>query len=72
VSTLQSSELTKFTKRKNTHQLGPHTTFPADKVEPIIQQILEKYLQHEQYQSVVCRLTAQRLSEVKKILLTHH
>jgi len=51
-------------KLENTHQLGPHRTFPTEALRLIIEETLEKYLKHEQYDSHLCGLMSKLLSEV--------
>jgi len=71
VSSYRSTEVSSprpRTRLDNTYRLEPCTKFPAEMVQLLIKQILEKYLQHEEYKSDLCRLMAKQLSEVRK----HH
>jgi len=67
-----SSSLRPPTKTENTYQLGPRGTFPAGKVQLIIRQTLEKYLEQAEYGTDLCHLMSKRLSEVRDLVLTRH
>jgi len=72
VSTYYSNDLASLrppTRLENTYQLGPRRAFPVDRVQLIIKQILEKYLEHEQYKSHLCGMMSKKLSEVRNHLL---
>jgi len=56
------------TRLENTYQLGPRRAFPAEKVQLIIKQTLERYLKHEQYKAQLCAVMSKKLSEVRNFL----
>jgi len=67
-STYYSNDLASLrapTRLENTYQLGPRREFPADKVQLVVKQTLEKYLQHEQYKPHLSALMSKQLSEVR-------
>jgi hypothetical protein len=49
---------------ENTYRLGPSRTFPTGHVELVVKQLLEEYLEHEQYKPDLCRQMSKSLSEV--------
>jgi hypothetical protein len=52
------------TKIENTYRMQPSRSFPSGQVQLIIRQLLEKYLEHEQYKPELCRQMSKSLSEV--------